>query len=81
MQNQRGARTQMVGGVLVLLSPSHLGLDLLDLYRSIVSNLSDAMLKNLEHTHLFNGGRHFDDLTQQSQFRLNKKIGNPYESG
>lgn len=47
MKSRRCARTQMVRGVLVLLSPSHFGLDLLDLYKIIVSNLFDAMLKNL----------------------------------
>lgn len=57
----------MIRGVLVFLSPSHLGLDLLDLYESIVSKLFGAMLKNLDRTHLFNSGRHFGDLTQQSK--------------
>jgi hypothetical protein len=57
----------MIRGVLVFLSPSHLGLDLLDLNENIVSNLFDAMLKILDRTHLFNSGRHFGDLTRQSK--------------
>lgn len=67
MKSRRCARTQVIRGVLVFLSPSHLGLDILDLYEGIVSNLFGAIFKNLDRTHLFNSGRHFGDLTQQAK--------------
>jgi hypothetical protein len=43
IKSRQRARTQVERGVLVLLSPSHLGLDLLDLYNITVSNLFRAM--------------------------------------
>jgi hypothetical protein len=60
------------GGVFVLLSPSHLGLNLFDLKAPKKNMVSGGRGSKKGHdTNLFNGGRHFGGLATQ---RLKQKM-------